>query len=237
MISLGLWIRGMVFRGRRHRCPLCGWRVRNFCHGGGSFRVRTAGYCPRCNSKARHRRYWLFLRDRTDLLSRPRTVVEVGPHYSMARALSSIPHLRYTGIGMEPGPGQGLLADMTRAPIRTGSVDAVFAFHVLEHVVDDRAMIGEIYRILRPGGVAVVGVPLTLDRPTFEDSSITDPEQRRREFGEPGHVRRYGFDLTERLTGAGFRVEFHAGFDIDPGLVATHGLSTDEHLMLCAKEV
>lgn len=43
--------------------------------------------------------------------------------------------------------------------IATGAAGAVLCISVLEHVLDPRAAIREIYRILRPGGLAVVSVP------------------------------------------------------------------------------
>jgi hypothetical protein len=42
---------------------------------------------------------------------------------------------------------------------------------------------------------------------TFEDPSVTDPEERLRAFGQRDHVRRYGYDLRNRIQKAGFIVE------------------------------
>jgi hypothetical protein len=49
-------------------------------------------------------------------------------------------------------------------------------------------------------------VPITA-KTTFEDSSISDPEQRLKVFGQRDHVRRYGPDFPDRLREAGFNVE------------------------------
>ena len=51
-----------------------------------------------------------------------------------------------------------LQGDLTNIPIRTGAVDAVTCNHVLYHIPADcqAAVIRELWRILRPGGVAVV---------------------------------------------------------------------------------
>ena len=43
--------------------------------------------------------------------------------------------------------------------MRSGSFDAFYAAHVLNHVVHDRKALSEIHRILKPGGVAVLTVP------------------------------------------------------------------------------
>lgn len=44
-------------------------------------------------------------------------------------------------------------------PLKSGSVDAVLALDVFEHVEDDGAALREAFRVLRPGGVLVLSVP------------------------------------------------------------------------------
>jgi ubiquinone/menaquinone biosynthesis C-methylase UbiE len=45
------------------------------------------------------------------------------------------------------------VADVLRIPARTASLDAVFGFGVLHHVPDWQTALGEIARVLKPGGV------------------------------------------------------------------------------------
>lgn len=52
----------------------------------------------------------------------------------------------------------GLVGDATRLPLRSGSVDVVTANHMLYHVADPAAALGEFARVLRPGGVVSVVV-------------------------------------------------------------------------------
>ena len=50
---------------------------------------------------------------------------------------------------------------------KTNSFDCVVSFQVIEHIEDDDLFIGEIYRILRPGGIALLTTPnikMTLTR-------------------------------------------------------------------------
>ena len=64
----------------------------------------------------------------------------------------------------------------------------------------------ELYRVLKPGGIAYLCVPFRSDM--REDLSITDPEERTRFFGQHDHVRCYSFEkFVERLGAAGFNTE------------------------------
>ena len=49
--------------------------------------------------------------------------------------------------------------DGTRLPFADGTFDRVIASEVLEHIADDAAALGELARVLRPGGTMAVTVP------------------------------------------------------------------------------
>jgi hypothetical protein len=54
----------------------------------------------------------------------------------------------------------------------------------------------------------VLQVPIDYSKTyTFEDSSITTPEEREKHFGQYDHLRLYGQDYLQRLMQAGFNVE------------------------------
>jgi len=95
--------------------------------------------------------------------------------------------------------------DVQAMPFENDSFDIVICNHVLEHVEDDIKAMKEIYRILRKGGFAIMQVPFSssMER-THEDSSITDPRERERQFRQKDHLRLYGKDYTERVKKAGF---------------------------------
>ena len=76
-------------------------------------------------------------------------------------------------------------AEADHLPLRDGSVDAVLALDVLEHV-DDRAVLAEVARVLRPGGLLIAAVP-----------AYSWLWSRRDE--DAAHLRRYGRRRLERV--------------------------------------
>jgi len=57
------------------------------------------------------------------------------------------------------GPGTDGGGDVQRLPFTDGSIDLVFATGLLEHVEDERALLAEIRRVLRPGGIVHAEIP------------------------------------------------------------------------------
>lgn len=117
-------------------------------------------------------------------------------------------NLDYTTTDLE-SPLAEVKADICNLPFDSNTYDIIFCNHVLEHIPEDLKAMSELYRVLKPGGMAIVQIPLDRNRETtFEDNSITDREERTRIFGQYDHVRVYGMDYFERLQSVGF--EAHA---------------------------
>lgn len=81
-------------------------------------------------------------------------------------------------------------ADAGRLPFRSGSFDVVMMFDVLEHYVDEVALLGDVRRLLRPAGVLVVSVPAFEFLWSVHDDVVH-------------HVRRYTARRLRRALGAG----------------------------------
>jgi SAM-dependent methyltransferase len=58
-----------------------------------------------------------------------------------------------------PFDGTTVVGDVQRLPFASGSVDVIIGTGLLEHVEDDRALLEQCYRILKPGGLAHFEVP------------------------------------------------------------------------------
>ena len=150
---------------------------------------------------------WLHLRDRHRLLQRRPRLLHIAPEHCIRDALAANPALRYVSVDMYD-PAVDRAADLTALPFRDESFDFAICSHVLEHIEDDRAAMEELFRVLAPGGRAVVMVPIEMDRPhTYEDSSIDSAAGRNEAFGHPYHVRVCGADYPDRLRQAGFTVK------------------------------
>jgi len=233
---LALVARGLFYLGWRYRCPVCGWSLRSFVARRSLLERTVDGYCPRCDAKARHRRIWLYLQRRTDLWSGRRRLLEIAPVWALARRFRGMRGIQYTGVDIRAaGPYVTVVGDVTALPLDDESMDIVLCIHVLEHVARDRQAIAEVYRVLAPGGWALVSVPLRLNEPTYEDLTVTEPGERLRLFGEEDHVRLYGLDLRDRLEAAGFSVELDRADDLPRDDCRRFGLRRDEHLFLCRK--
>jgi len=55
-----------------------------------------------------------------------------------------------------PPENDSIVASATRMPIASGAVDVCFSSNVLEHVRDWSAMLAEMVRVTRPGGIVFV---------------------------------------------------------------------------------
>ena len=49
--------------------------------------------------------------------------------------------------------------DLTHCPLPDNSIDVVILLNVLEHIKNDEAAMRQVYRILKPGGVAIIEAP------------------------------------------------------------------------------
>lgn len=227
-----------MFSGEDRYCPLCKSHLKEFLVFG-VVSVRPNAWCPICGSLERHRLAWTFLQRKTDLFEdHYRSLLHIAPEPMLEANFKKVASLDYLSADLDK-PRAMVKMDITDIDYPKGSFDAVFCSHVLEHVSDDRRAMQEFKRVLKAGGWALIMVPITSDR-TFEDPSITSPQERQRLFGQHNHVRRYGAGFRERLEEAGFRVSvFHASELLDTQEMLHLGLSKvrrEESLFFCEKE-
>jgi len=227
--------RSLFFGGDAVHCPCCEtWHSRFL--GVGS--PKRAAACPRCDSRERQRLLYLYLRARTNLFEDRLRVLHVAPEDCLQSILSRQGNLDYLSADLEPGSAM-IAADITSLRFPDDAFDAILCSHVLEHVPDDRQAMRELHRVLKPGGWAILQVPMDQSRErTFEDPSIASARERERLFGQRDHVRVYGRDYPARLRDAGFEVKvvrFAAELPVD--VVRACRLNEREDIFHCGKPV
>jgi len=96
------------------------------------------------------------------------------------------------------------VGDATRMPFADDTFDIVIASEVMEHIPTDQVAMGEVARVLRPGGLAAVTVPAWL--PERICWLLSDDYHNVR----GGHVRIFTrYELETKLTKAGLLVGNH----------------------------
>jgi SAM-dependent methyltransferase len=189
-------------------------------------------------STDRERLIRVYLASVRDFFTAPadRSVLHIAPEKRLARYFLAAGFADYVcGDLFTEGyrhPAYVRNMDVLDIPAADGAFDLVLCNHVLEHVPDDHRAMAELYRVLRPGGFAILQVPISADSPdTFEDFAVTDPQEREQVFGQFDHVRIYGQDYPDRLAAAGFTVErFAPDHRFEP-----YGVNPDEELFIGSK--
>jgi SAM-dependent methyltransferase len=81
---------------------------------------------------------------------------EVGSGVDVLRAA---PAVRTTAFDIYRSEETSFIADAHAIPFADGSVDAVWIQAVLEHVLDPRMVVAEVWRVLKPGGLIYAETP------------------------------------------------------------------------------
>lgn len=197
---------------------------------------RPGAICPGCGAHERHRALWLYLRDELNVGGQPLDMLHFAPEHALHVNLARLPRLRRTTADLD-GEGVDRAVDITAMPFEEASFDAIVCSHVLEHVADDHAAMSEMRRVLRPGGWAVVMVPIDGSRETtYEDATVVTPAERERAFWQHDHVRLYALDIAERLRKTGFEVRSERVVETLPaGAARRYGLLPDETVFHCVR--
>jgi SAM-dependent methyltransferase len=100
--------------------------------------------------------------------------------------------------------------DLTQCPLPSKTLDGITLLNVLEHIEGDAAAVKQVFRILKPGGIAVIEVPAGPHLFDVYDKHLM-------------HFRRYRMkDFLPMLRAAGFEIleQSHLGFLIYPAFAA-----------------
>lgn len=199
--------------------------------------VRENVLAPGTLSLERHRLLWLYLKNETTFFTKKLKVLHFAPEQAFYKRFRKLENIDYTTTDLN-SPIADVKADICNLPFDDNNYDFIICNHVLEHIIDDHQAMKELYRILKPGGTAILMVPYNekLEK-TFEDPNITDPKERAKVFGQYDHVRIYGRDYFDRLKTVGFQVNpvpYTTHFSDTE--IERYRLPVDEVIPVCGKE-
>ncbi|MBS4009673.1 MAG: methyltransferase domain-containing protein, partial [Roseovarius sp.] len=196
-------------RSKDLECPICKGSEYE------DFNGRQNARCSSCRAVERNRLMWMIL-DRLGGFEPGKRVLQLAPEPSLARKFSELSGDAYHGAEVNAERFKksqnksirmlDLCTDLAAIP--DASYDVILHNHVLEHVpCDVRDVLRQLDRILAPGGLHFLSVPIRGEK-TDEDLSpdLTDAERLAR-FGEKDHMRIFGSsdlrDLLQEVWGTG----------------------------------
>ncbi len=230
-------ILALLLKGNTFTDPIDGKSFRMFLpYGYGTQRNNVLS--PSTLSLERHRLLWLYLQNETDFFTakEKKNVLHFAPEQEFYKRFKKQKNIQYTTTDLF-SPLADVKADICNLPFEDNQYDVLFCNHVLEHIPDDTKAMQELYRVLKPGGMAILQIPQDLNRAiTFSDDSITDEKERAAIFGQYDHVRVYGRDYFDKLRTIGFTVvEEDYTKKIIPELVTKYCLAPGEIIPVCFK--
>ncbi len=213
---------------KQRRCPFCGWLGFRFEPFGNKMTFRNDAQCPICGSLERHRLAFLLLRPK---IPGGQKVLHVAPEPLMIPWLVSVSSDYVNGDLFHPAM---MRLDLTDIALPDDSKTLVWCSHVLEHILDDGKALSELFRIIKPGGLLVLQVPIR-GKVTYEDRFVVDESDRMKQFLQEDHVRLYGLDLEQRVQASGFRCEILSAANLPPSDRKLYGVDAEfyREVVLC----
>jgi SAM-dependent methyltransferase len=162
--------------------------------------------CPHCKSHDRERHLHLFF-DRLGIWQsiRGAKVLHMAPEQNFGRAVKNHGPALYVNGDLHPADASVQKINLESIAYPDETFDFVISNHILEHVSNLPAALGEVHRILRRGGRFVCQTPYASRlTKTFEEPLLQTEADRLFFYGQEDHVRLFGLDIEQTIAGAGF---------------------------------
>lgn len=191
--------------GKRRECYVCGNTFNYFSkYSGGTknkpeFRTKLdiVGSdidnfgCPFCSAHDRERHLYMFF-DKIKLWEKLPNyhILHFAPERNLSQKINLLNPIEYIQGDLYPKLESVRKINATDIPYNIDTFDLVICNHVLEHIPDYLKAIKEIYRVIKPNGVAILQTPYSkILSHNFEDENINTDEQRLFFYGERDHFR------------------------------------------------
>jgi SAM-dependent methyltransferase len=237
---VGHWAaRGLsiFYIGNTVECPVCNSKYRKFLPYGRNTSSRENALCPSCLSLERHRLMALYMKRKTNFYTANLKVLHVAPEYCFIDRFEQMKNLDYITADIE-SPLAKVKMDIHQIPFEDNTFDVAFCNHVMEHVDDYILAMGELHRVLKPGGWALIQSPQDMKcEVTYEDPTITDPKEREIHFLQNDHLRLFGRNYGRELEKGGFKVteDRFVMDELSKAEVLRYSLPGEEIVYFCQK--
>lgn len=194
-----------TMKGNNVECPVCEHKFKKFLPYG-RLNPRENALCPNCLALERHRLMYLYLKGKTNFFTQNHELLHVAPEYCFINRFEKLENIKYITADIE-SPLAKVKMNIEEIQFPDNSFDIIFCNHVLEHVENFDKAVQELYRVLRPGGWAIMQSPQDMNLlETIFDHTITDPRERERIFLQSDHLRLFGQNYGHELSKNGFKV-------------------------------
>lgn len=215
---------------RDFACAACGEPIAGFFRYGSD---RTWG-CPKCGASPRERLVNVLIDSGVLDIASDSRILQIAP--TEKSLVSRFSNYRLTMGDLHPDvylPIKVQKLDLMDFG-EHGDFDRIYLSHVMEHVPDDRLVLRNIHDALRPGGQVWIIVPMGAG-PTEDGDMNMSAAERERRFGQWDHVRLYGWDIVDRIQGAGFNVRQVGAADCPSDARTRFGLSDGDIIFIGQK--
>ena len=216
-----------LYAGKEFQCPVCSTGLAKFTPAWKSLERELSKFiyppdvfetfnrkgftCPSCDASDRDRLYALYIKQWMKSLrgDEKYTFLDFAPNVGISYWMRGFPNITYKSVDLFRHNVDEKVDIQNMHQFASESVDGLICSHVLEHVPDDKAAMRELFRILKPGGIGLIMVPLVKGvLKTQFDPAHTSKEDRTKYYAQEDHLRLYGInDLMDELRGVGFEVQ------------------------------
>jgi SAM-dependent methyltransferase len=166
-------------------------------------------------------------------------ILHFAPERHLPIKISEQSPLEYIKADLNPPENTDIRKiDAIALPFNNNTFDFLIANHILEHIPDYCKALSEFYRVLKPGGIAVLQTPYSkLLSNNFEEDGIDSDELRLFFYGQKDHVRTFALShLLKSLEDIGFDLQIKKHDDyFDARMTYYYGVQGKEDLMLVVK--